>query len=216
MQDLQPVLLRGYRDVHAPWPITQPSEPWLPLSGDLSHELIGWVVATMARIDGLEDEDGSGISDPVDALRHLLLSETSFILPGGLMPRDLGTGHRIPPGCCCGLEDWREWSDVLGDHPSRLWLGHDPGPWVEIRPGFARVWSNGEKKRGPSIVDPAEVTYVDLPIGAFPVLMAAAHAELIAFLQLLRQWAVITVPSLAEDLVRVFDRDFDVTRPLGL
>ncbi|WP_156313234.1 hypothetical protein [Micromonospora sp. HK10] len=43
----------------------------------------------------------------------------------------------VTPGCCAGLEDWREWTSVLdGGQP---WLGHDPGPEVEVRGALIRV-----------------------------------------------------------------------------
>src|SRR5215831_3083026 len=47
----------------------------------------------------------------------------ALILPGGI--RVLGEGQReISPGCCCGLEEWREWTTIL-ETRSSPWLGHD-------------------------------------------------------------------------------------------
>jgi hypothetical protein len=37
----------------------------------------------------------------------------------------------IGPSCCCGLEGWKAWLDILttGQSP---WMGHDPAPFVEL------------------------------------------------------------------------------------
>jgi hypothetical protein len=47
----------------------------------------------------------------------------------------------IVPGCCCGLENWREWLRFLekGEAP---FLGHDPTPCVEDRGEEIRVWAD--------------------------------------------------------------------------
>lgn len=69
-----------------------------------------------------------------------------MFVPGGLLARDTETGVSIPPSCCCGLEDWREWVSVpRGGQP---WLGHSPTPWIEHLDGAVRIWPDGGMGKG--------------------------------------------------------------------
>jgi hypothetical protein len=66
--------------------------------------------------------------------------ENISAIPGGLVAKHGKT--EIFPSCCCGLESWREWVDMLKGNSSP-WLGHDPSPFVEpVAEGF-RVWPDG-------------------------------------------------------------------------
>ncbi|MGW6706340.1 hypothetical protein ACWGDE_15800 [Streptomyces sp. NPDC054956] len=57
-----------------------------------------------------------------------------LIAPGGLLLSDPATGVVVPPGCCFGLESWRDWESLArGQSPD--WLGHDPGTEVAFLPG---------------------------------------------------------------------------------
>lgn len=58
-----------------------------------------------------------------------VVRESFHILPGGLQAVDGDVV--IEPSCCCGLEEWRDWLDLLEGGPS-------PG-WATIRhPGSKR------------------------------------------------------------------------------
>ncbi|MDX8054259.1 hypothetical protein SK571_33225 [Lentzea sp. BCCO 10_0798] len=59
---------------------------------------------------------------------------TSLPCPGGTEVRDTGAGVRVGPGCCAGLESWRERARLLdGEVP---WLGHSPTSGVEFAAGW--------------------------------------------------------------------------------
>ncbi|MBM80865.1 MAG: hypothetical protein CMJ78_09750 [Planctomycetaceae bacterium] len=48
----------------------------------------------------------------------------------------------IIPGCCCGLESWREWLEVSSGGKAP-WTGHDPSPLIEREEDIIRIWSDG-------------------------------------------------------------------------
>jgi len=136
-----------------------------------------------------------------------LAASASLIAPGGLQVVDHGSGAVVSPGCCCGLETWREWIDATQERRS-LWLGHDPSPWIQFSFDRARIWSDGG-------LDEAEVTsesaFIDLPLADVPTRIEQAHRDLVAFLPRLRAWAVSRAPAEADALVANFDRCFRVT-----
>ena len=67
--------------------------------------------------------------------RHLmrlisqLANRKQQLVPGGLAVTSGST--TLYPGCCTGLENWRDWYDVRpgGRAP---WLGHNPDTWIEL------------------------------------------------------------------------------------
>lgn len=119
---------------------------------------------------------------------------------GGLRLHDSVTGATVVPGCCAGLEDWRDWALVAAGE-SR-WLGHDPSPRAEALSGHARIWQNGHA--GPT---------VDVPWTAFPELLARVHRDLAAFAGRLAEWAARWGDRGAA-LVAKIDHDFAMTVPL--
>jgi len=123
-----------------PWPVAaMASGSWLTLNADRTDEQVGLFVAALAsRIDV---RPPGGRDEVVDAL----LAEELLIAAGGLQVGDATAGVAVVPGCCAGLEDWRDWVQVLtGESP---WLGHDPGPEVEVVGDDLRVWQDGGPNR---------------------------------------------------------------------
>src|SRR5262249_5798833 len=53
------------------------------------------------------------------------------------------------PGCCCGLEDWREWIAFLDAGAAPPWCGHTPDAFFERLPDgrlcFGREGSPGTR-----------------------------------------------------------------------
>src|SRR5262249_51969617 len=69
-----------------------------------------------------------------------LMTAFPAVLPGGFAVVD--QARVIAPSCCCGLEAWNEWLDVLQTGCSP-WMGHDPAPLVEVLDDRVNVWSDG-------------------------------------------------------------------------
>ena len=81
-----------------------PSKPWpryVRLSREAQPDVVSLVVGTLATW-GREKADWS-----IEALER----EFPAAIPGGIAAVD--QGKLIGPSCCCGLETWREWLDVL-------------------------------------------------------------------------------------------------------
>jgi hypothetical protein len=151
-------------------------------------------------------DDDSAADAP--ALIQRMITSECLIAPGGLRVRDTGTGVTVNPGCCCGLEDWREWQDVAsGTSP---WLGHDPAPWIEHLGQAIRVWPDGEPGEPPVGTTPIEITTTDLP-----GLIDAASQHFRGFLGLIEPWAAALDLPGARDLASALARHFHITEPFA-
>jgi len=192
-----------------PWPVAPvPPEGRLRLWAGTPDDAIGLVVFHLAHYNSLPSEERAGEGEPAEVLRALAGAE-ALIVPGGLL-LTTDAGRVVAPGCCCGLEGWREWASLLVDGKSP-WLGHDPSPWAERVEGGVRVWPDG----GLGTVDRATLEPIDLPEGEFAAALGRAHADLRAFLARLGEWAAAIAPDEAVGLVDRFDRAFSVRAPLG-
>lgn len=127
-------------------------------------------------------------------------------MPGGISV--FGEGQkRISPGCCCGLDEWREWIDFLetGRTP---WIGHDPSPWLEINGGIVRIWSDGARGLTQKTV---QKFCLDVPRSEFEQALTNVEQDLRAFLRCIERWAKgIGIRDWAS-VVRKFDESFHVT-----
>jgi hypothetical protein len=122
-----------------PWPVDSIAPYSLALNAGCTDEQVGLFVATLAgRIDA---RLRGGRDEVVDAL----LAEESLIVAGGLQVCDTDIEVAVMPGCCAGLEDWRDLAQVLIGGSSGL--GHDPGPEVEVLGDQLRVWQDGGSNR---------------------------------------------------------------------
>jgi hypothetical protein len=188
------------------WPVAGlPPYTFAPLSGRMTEDEVGGALAMLADYNARSGDD----PPPADAealVRGLLTTE-KLLAPGGLRLRDRATGTTVLPGCCCGLEDWREWLDVPAG--ATLWLGHDPSPRFVHTPGLVRVWPDGRDTAGPPPGPPVEIPLTDLP-----AILRTTQEALRGFLTRTREWAAPRFPSLAEDLVTALDEGLTVSAPL--
>ncbi|MET7697702.1 hypothetical protein [Streptomyces sp. NPDC005485] len=189
------------------WPVAEKHTGGLPpLSGDLPPLQVGTAMAVLACYNTRPRERGAGRPENGVELLQQLTSAESVIAPGGLRLRDTSTGVTVSPGCCCGLEDWRDWLDLLdGSGP---WLGHDPSPGLEFSDSLVRLWPDAQRVApGPPI---------ELPSADLPALLASVRADLTAFLDLVEQWTTPWVPApLTARLLAKLDACLAVTAPLG-
>lgn len=191
-----------------PWPVaSMAAGSWLALDAGCTDAEVGLFVCALAH--RLDVESPGGREEFVAAL----LAEEILIVAGGLRLLDTVTGVAVVPGCCAGLEDWREWAGVLtGGSP---WLGHDPSPEVEIGDdGGLRVWQDGGPNRYRGRWAGVQVV---LPRPALPGLLRRVRQDLAGFLVRVRQW--VECGELGENgtaLVEAIDRDFAIAAPLDL
>jgi hypothetical protein len=205
---LQPVIEipKERRDTVA-WPVASRAAvgaaseayAWLNLTGTMPPDRIALTVAEIVQYNNVSTDGGAE-----ETIRRLLAREDLIIL-GGLLVHDVVTGVRIEPSCCCGLEDWRDWTRVLSASPA---LGHDPSPWVEVGSAQLRVWE--DEING----DANDVPHVDIDRAALPALLHAAQQDMISYLAAVRAWIADIAPGQADALVRKLDASFAITDPI--
>jgi hypothetical protein len=168
-----------------------PPQPWpafVRLFGETSAGDVSLVVARLGRY-GPSAELPQIVGDLVRHFPH--------IAPGGLAAVD-GTVS-VVPSCCCGLEKWREWHNLLRDGTSP-WLGHDPSPWVETVGDAFVVWPDGGLGPGGSGPrPPIRFTRQQLSHA-----LASVERDLRAFAARLQAWASVVAPDQAQGLAERF------------
>ncbi|RCV52796.1 hypothetical protein [Marinitenerispora sediminis] len=197
---LRPVIEAVVPAGDAPWPTAPPpADGFLRPRAGMPADEVGLAVYQLA-------EGTAGPGDPFTAGPRsavvALLETDRLAVPGGIEVVDRVFGTWVRPGCCCGLEDWREWLAVPdGGEP---WLGHDPGPRVAVVGDEVRIWPDGG--RGESPVG----GHVRLPSAEVRRLLRAVHADLCGFRLAVRTWAADVVPELADALTGRIDRDLRI------
>lgn len=176
------------------WPTGPYSDGDVVLSGRMSREDVGTALASIA-------EYNNGGKHEVDGPSTLgVLLGKKVVASGGLRVRDVSTGVEIEPGCCVGLETWRDWQYLVDGRTP--WLGHDPWPEVRFEGEIVRVWPDSRDTGGPA----CEIRLAELPVH-----LAVVQQDLQGFLELVRKWAPY---GTGERLADVFDAHFHVSAPL--
>ncbi|WP_369252002.1 hypothetical protein [Streptomyces sp. R41] len=187
------------------WPTAAPpADRLLVLSGDLSPLEVGTAMAVLAGYNKTQRKrHDPGPANGLAMLRRLVSVE-SVVAPGGLRLRDAATGVTVSPGCCFGLENWRDWLGLLeGETP---WLGHDPAPGVEHSGALVRLWPDAER--------PADLP-IEMPLSELPVLLDSVRSALAGFLGLVERWTARNFPAaLAAQVVAKLDDDLAVSASL--
>ncbi|MGA5193203.1 hypothetical protein [Streptomyces exfoliatus] len=186
---MQPVLEMSVPDGFDLWPVAE-VEPFgfLPLSGELSPAEVGAAVMRIADCNDI-DPDGDRPPRPADALGsflHGLLTFDTLFAAGGLRVTDRSSGVTFQPGCCDGLEDWRDWHRFIVDG-SLLGFGHDPvSPVAERFGDTVRLTVDAERSDSPVI---------ELSVAELRSLLAGAERDLADFLALAAAWASRYLPG---------------------
>ncbi|MCZ4516225.1 hypothetical protein O3Q52_50610 [Streptomyces sp. ActVer] len=186
------------------WPVAEsPPDRLLVLSGELSSCELGTAMAVLTDYNkGQRERRPRAPKDSLEQVGRLVATEC-VVAPGGLRIRDTATGVTAVPGCCFGLENWRDWLDLLnGDEP---WLGHDPSPRIEHAGAVARLWPDGDRPEGPPI---------ELPLAQLPELLGLVRERLVGFLGAVEAWGASYAPSVAGAVVAKLDEDLAVSAPL--
>ncbi|MQT02383.1 hypothetical protein [Streptomyces jumonjinensis] len=186
------------------WPTAAPgADRLLVLSGQMSPLEVGTAMAVLTSCGQGDSDDPA--PDTEAGIRRIqsLLSVDLAIAPGGILLLDTATGGVIAPGCCFGLESWRDWLSLMNGE--ELWLGHGTVAHVERQRTLARVWPD---------TDPPAKAPIELPLAELPDLLQTAHDKLNGFLALAEQWASRYAPALAPALITKLDEDLNIGAPL--
>ena len=208
MVTLTPVLERW--SAHCPfWPATQP-DFYLPVPRIPTSQQVGTVLWTLIGRSVTADDLSTTATDAADAIEKYLTRDDGDFAPGGLRVTD--DDVLIDPGCCIGLDEWRDWLRVIGGEV--IDLGHDPDPLIEHRGPLVRVWKDGTQTPSGAVPDP-DGAHLDIPRHALPELLGAVQQDLAGFLTALHPWALGIRADLADPLTAAVDRRLQISAPLG-
>ncbi|MCX5228608.1 hypothetical protein [Streptomyces sp. NBC_00233] len=171
------------------WPVADSGTyGFLPLSGRLGTEEAGTAVMRIAEcntVDPADEEHPQRPADPLGGFLHGLLTAEGPFAAGGLRVTDTATGVTLLPGCCNGLDERRDWFEVL-DGDGWAGFGHDPSPLAE------RV---GDGVRLTVDTDRADSPVIELPVTDLRRLLADAERDLADFHRLATEWTTRYVPD---------------------
>nr|BFD90244.1 hypothetical protein KitaXyl93_16040 [Kitasatospora sp. Xyl93] len=213
---MRPVLEISAPDDFTLWP-TGGHEPCgsLTLDGRLTPDEVDTAVWWLAERNDVEGEErGARPAEPLGAFLHGLLTESHPYAPGGLVVTDSATGAVFEPGCCSGLEDWRDWLNVT-DGSGTAWFGHDPDARAECVGRVVRLTQdaqeaeNAEDGGGSGGGGPV----IELPVDELRRLLAGAERDLRDFLALAARWAERQVPGYAAAVTAALARALDLEPP---
>jgi hypothetical protein len=207
---LQPVLETYSPAGFGLWPVAD-SAPhgFLALDGTLDPDRVGTAVMRIAAcndVDPAHDGRPPRPADPLGSFLHgLLTMPDPLFAAGGLRVTDSVVGATLVPGCCAGLEDWREWFDVVGaDRDGGRGFGHDPSPMAERVGDTVRLTVDADRDDSPVI---------EVPVAELRLLLAGAERDLAAFLQLAADWAAAQLPGHAGPVTAALARALDMPVP---
>ncbi|MFF6777966.1 hypothetical protein ACFY8W_31060 [Streptomyces sp. NPDC012637] len=205
---LQPVLEVYASDDFTLWPVAK-SAPYgfLPLSGALDPAEVGTAVMRIADCNNIDPEDDGRPPRPADLLGsflHGLLTMDDLFVSGGLRITDTATGTTLLPGCCNGLDERRDWLEVV-DGTGWASFGHDPSPLAERDGEVVRLTVDAEHDNSP---------VMEVPVTDLRRLLAGAEQDLIDFLQLAAVWAARHMPAYAAPVASALGRALDLPAPV--
>ncbi|WP_240669900.1 hypothetical protein [Actinoplanes solisilvae] len=175
------------------WPVaTAAPWSWVVLDRNTTDEESGLFIARLASIGGAT----GSLAEVIDAL----IAEEVLLINGGVRLTDEATAQVVVPGCCAGLENWRDWAELMAGQS--VWLGHSPDPEIEFFGEDLRVWQDGKNRQA----------YVDLPRAALPGLLADVRRDLVGFLDALGGWGQRAgLGGRTSALVEALDDSFRIT-----
>ncbi|MFD7873645.1 hypothetical protein ACFV5G_05865 [Streptomyces sp. NPDC059766] len=202
---MQPVLEIFAADGFALWPVGEHgSYGYLVLDGELTPAEVGTAVMRIAASNDFEPEEQHGPcpTDPLGAFLHGLLTMPDLFAAGGLRVTDTATGaFFVEPGCCNGLETWRDWQEVL-DGTGCSYFGHDPSSAAERVGDTVRLTLDVYAKDGSPVIE--------LPVDQVRALVAGAEADMRDFLCLAGTWAEQHLPTHAAAVTAALARALDL------
>ncbi|WP_424886753.1 hypothetical protein [Streptomyces sp. XH2] len=202
---MQPVLEISAADDFTLWPVGEhESDGYLVLNGGLTPAEVGTAVMRIADCNDFEPEEEHGPcpTDPLGAYLHGLLTMPDLFAAGGFRVTDIATGAVfVEPGCCNGLEAWRDWLEVL-DGTGCAYFGHDPSSAAERVGDTVRLTLDAHAKD----ISPV----IELPVDQVRALVTGAQADLRDFLSLAATWAEQHLPTHAAAVTAALARALDL------
>ncbi|MFD4613052.1 hypothetical protein ACFWOT_34290 [Streptomyces sp. NPDC058440] len=107
----------------------------------------------------------------------------------------------VEPGCCSGLETWRDWLEVL-DGTGCSYFGHDPSSMAERVGDTVRLTLDAHAKDGSPVIE--------LPVDQVRMLVTGAQQDLQDFLSLAGTWAEQHLPAHAAAVTAALARALDL------
>ncbi|MFE2411524.1 hypothetical protein ACFXDE_24560 [Kitasatospora sp. NPDC059408] len=198
---MQPVLETAALDDFDLWPIgTSTPYGFIVVDGRTAPADVGTALASIA--DGTTPWEGDApdpdeADDPVAAFLFGLLNSPYPYAPGGFRVTDTATGTVFDPGCCNGLEEWREWLEVL-DGEGTGGFGHGPTPLAQRLGDVVRLTvDTGLKQDSPVI---------EVPVDELRALVVRAEQDLRDFVGLAERWAERYLPEHAAGIAAALAR----------
>ncbi|MBS1796049.1 MAG: hypothetical protein JSS81_19515 [Acidobacteria bacterium] len=174
-------------DEDVPWPVVGGCNFFVRLDGAIAAAEIGSVMMMMMP-PGSDEPAGRSAR----GLLRAFLEADGLILPGGLFFLEKGE-PRFQPGCCCGLEDWRDWFGVA-EGATDIWTGHDPFSLVELDGETVKIWGDRERRNEDP---PFEISVTNLLEQ-----LAVVERDLRDFLGRLGEWLQTVAPELEIPVLR--------------
>lgn len=180
-------------------------DSWVPVPEKPWPEFLrlhaGMKDADVALLVAVRVSYGNSSSPPLSPAEIAVEGES--VLPGGLLAIDGET--RIYPSCCCGIEGWREWLDLLEGGPSP-WLGHDPSPGVVAEEGGFRVFPDGTDDGSL----PGTEGSIFFSRQEIEQALREVEIDLRGALEALERWAQVHIPEDADGVVEAFAATFEI------
>ncbi|MFE9411911.1 hypothetical protein ACFYN0_24450 [Streptomyces sp. NPDC006704] len=206
---MEPVLEIFAADDFALWPVGEhESYGYLVLNGELTPAEVGTAVMRIADCNAVEPEDepegeGPCPTDPLGAFLHGLLTVSDPFAAGGFRVHDNATGTVfVEPGCCNGLETWRDWLDML-DGADGAYFGHDPSSVAERVGDVVRLTLDAHGTDGGPVIE--------LPVDHVRALTADAQQDMRDFLRLAAPWTEQHIPTHAATVTTALARALALT-----
>ncbi|MBG0819338.1 hypothetical protein HS048_00985 [Planomonospora sp. ID91781] len=207
---MTPVLERWSDD--CPFWTAEQGEFFLTVPRFPTPEKVGAIMWALIWRSVTDDDLSITAANAPEAIETYLTSaDEEAYAPGGL--RVISGDVVINPGCCVGLDEWRDWLGALNGQP--VDLGHDPDTWLESMGPVLRLRQDRDHLP-PGELPGSSEQYLDIPRDALPGLLRSVHQDLVGFLAALRQWAQDIAPGLADQLVSAVDRRLQISDPLDV
>lgn len=202
---MQPVLEISAADDFVLWPVgEQGSYGYLVLNGELTPAEVGTAVMRIADCNDFEPavEHGPCPTDPLGTFLHGLLTMPDLFAAGGFRVADTTTDTVfVEPGCCNGLETWRDWLEVL-DGTGCSYFGHDPSSVAERVGDIVRLTFDAYGTDGSPVIE--------LSVDQVRRLVAGAQKDVRDFLSLAGTWAEQHLPAHAAAVTAALARALDL------